>query len=570
MATSSNEPETPGEPERQPPGNETMAAPGYAGGPGGETRAAPAPGNETMAAPGSWTPPPSATGPGTGPGAGAGQPTGWPPQQPPTQHVPPASAWGQPGQPHPGQPTGGYAHTYGGATPPPGGIGTGPGQTPGGGSRGSRTLLLAGIVAGVAVLAVVLVSVLMLRGDDPTEPGTAASEPGTVAEPTTTTTESRVGETVRGVGLKTGDCIDYDTTSASIATFDLVACDGPHLAEVTGLIEHPQAAQAFPGTDELFRFADDCGPVSDDYLGIDSYQTELLAYVLIPDETDWGEGMYRVACLAGTLSGEPLAASVSGAGADHPRGDQVPVVRLAIGDCFGPVDPEAEILSVSIDDTVSLLPCDQHHPGFFFGRSVLHDFPPEAPWPGDEAVDLASDTVCDVQFSRWFGIGTDAGFKYRFWRPTADTWANGERSVYCMVADDRGLPPDLNFADWVPVSLQPVGTCFIFPPDTEYETLDSNLHVNDVPCEAYHHGEIFGSGQLPAGPFPADVVTDTNVACESHFIDYVGVESANSYFKAYVFWTPLAETWEDPGGRDYACSLLAVLPIQGSARGANR
>lgn len=488
-----------------------------------------------------------------GPGSAGGHP------QQPTQAVPgytPSSTY-----PPPHRPPG-----IGGATPPAG-TGTGP-VGPGGGQRA----LLAGVLGGLLALALVTgTAVILTRDDGAPEDDPTRSEPGHGGpEATSVGIDPRIGSTVGGIGLLSGDCIDFDGIAGNIDAFDVVSCETPHVAEVTAQVEHPDAGRAFPGFDELARWsADRCRSSTEAFIGADVLETTLAAITLVPDFDDWAGGLFRVSCLVTAADGGRLTESVRGKGDAYPRSTQVVVGRLRPGDCFDP-GPGLTAFQLGADDLALLADCGAPHDGLFFGRAVLA-FGPAEPFPGIELIDERANELCDAEFARFFGV-QPSGLNYRFWSPDEQSWNLDDRTVHCAVMDERGLSPNLDFTGFRPMFELPVGQCFLFGPEETAEALGLDDRVEPVDCSGEHHGELFGHGELePTGePFPGIDALDTEIAerCIDLFTDYVGITPFDSVSGDFVYWYPNETGWGD-GDLRWACALLTDETSTGSIAGTN-
>lgn len=540
--------------------------------------------------------PPSEPPPGQYPPAQPGQyqPGQYPPSEPPPGQYPPAQPPpGQypPVQPQPGQypdqatqavpnyapPSQGYAdqqaydpyapNQFQGGTPPGGG------QKSGGGQRA----LLAGVLGGLLALGILTgVGVWLTAGsgdeepppdtvalaDDVEESATESTPPSTVAE--------RIGTTVDGLGLLSGDCINYDQTATSVTSFDVVACGTPHVAEIAGQAEHPDAGAGFPGVDELHTWGlEQCQGSSAEFLGTDVLETSLVVNTLVPDFNEWGLGLTSVSCLIQAADGSRLIESVAGRGSSYPRSAAVVVAGLRPGDCFLP-GPGLTAYELGIDDSVELTPCNVAHDGLFFGRGLVDGDAGDA-FPGQDLVDDEGIAICNSEFTRYFGV-THEGFNYRFWSPDQALWDGGDRTIHCAVMDEAGLPTTLDFAAFRPMFSLPIGQCFVFGPEESTDVMRLDDQVEPVDCGQQHHGQLFGFGNLPAtsDPFPGSDPLDEQIAqeCIALFTDYVGVSPFDSVSGDFIYWFPNETGWAS-GDLRWACALLTDELRTGSIEGTN-
>ena len=472
--------------------------------------------------------------------------------------------------------------------PPAGGYGYGqPADgTPGGSGGGGQRALLAGVPGGLLVLGIVTgVALLLTSGndepeaepqallDDQTESDdqTDTSDPGVAdpdADPDPAATD-RIGTSVDGLGLLTGDCINFDPNAASVTQFDIVACETPHIAEISAQAEHPDAGGGFPGVDELHLWGGErCRTASSEFLGTDVLGTTLEATTLVPDFSEWGAGLTSISCLVRAADGARLIESVEGKGASYPRSTEVAVDRLRAGDCFVP-GPGQTAYELGVNDITMLTSCNEPHDGLFFGRALL-DFGPTAAFPGAETIEAEAIELCNTAFTRYFGV-VHEGFNYRFWSPDEALWNLDDRTVHCAVIDENGLPIPLDFASFRPMFDLEIGSCFVFGPEETSADLRLDDQVEPVDCGAQHHGQIFGSGSLPDTdePFPGSEALDTQIAdeCIELFTGFVGISPFDSESGDFIYWFPNETGWETDDLR-WACALLTDELRVGSIEGA--
>lgn len=534
------------------------------------------------AAPPQFTPNPPAAPPqhtpdpryGSSPAAGVGgyAPAG--PPQHPTGDQPGAATEIVSGYAPPSQ-----ANAYG--TPQPaylgGGHTTGPVGPAGGGGR-PRAIIL-GVLGGLVVLGLLAAGALVLAnrddGDDTATGDTATSSTTeastTTTEATTTTTESRVGTSVSGLELATGDCINYDTTGDNIETFDVVTCGTPHLAEIAAQVEHPDAGGAYPGVEGLLGFGSrECLPAVEEFLGVSAAETSLVSNPLVATNEEWSDGLTSVSCLVGSADGDLLIESVEGRGSSYARDTESAVEALRTGDCFDP-QPGVDAFSLVLSDTVQIVSCTEDHAGQYFGQGEVNAGD-GASYPGLETLDTDAVAACDRAFRAYYGLDP-AGVNYRFWSPTETDWNNGERTIHCALIDPDGIAGDLDLAALQPMVSLPIGSCFLYGPAETSESLGIDDRVETIDCADGHEGQLFGFGELSSdgGAFPGSDVVDSQVLdlCVARFEDYVGLSPFDSEFGDFIYWFPNQTGWAD-GDLRWACALLTDEPQAGSIEGANR
>jgi hypothetical protein len=118
-------------------------------------------------------------------------------------------------------------------------------------------------------------------------------------------------------------------------------------------------------------------------------------------------------------------------GAVVEEGDES-VFDLNVGDCFN--DPEE---SEGLISDLTLLPCDQPHDNEVFAL-VNHPAGDGEAFPGDEAMDTFAEEQCLSAFEQYVGLPYEESvFAYVPIKPTAETWADGDREVVCVLYDGQ-------------------------------------------------------------------------------------------------------------------------------------
>lgn len=123
-----------------------------------------------------------------------------------------------------------------------------------------------------------------------------------------------------------------------------------------------------------------------------------------------------------------LAAVLAGCGGGS-EGAEVSVFQIRPGDCF---DDEAAGGQLS---QVDVLPCARPHDNEVF--AIVEDpAPPDAPFPGSEAVRDAAETRCEEPFAPYVGIAY-AQSRYSIFPivPSQATWERGDRQIICALYD---------------------------------------------------------------------------------------------------------------------------------------
>lgn len=122
-------------------------------------------------------------------------------------------------------------------------------------------------------------------------------------------------------------------------------------------------------------------------------------------------------------------ATDSATGADAATTDAVDVFDVGLGDCF---DDGALAQDV---DTITQLPvvdCDGPHDNEVF---AVFDMP-DGSWPGEDAVDQASDEGCLERFEAFVGAAyEESRYVSTSLFPTQGSWKQGDREIVCFLYD---------------------------------------------------------------------------------------------------------------------------------------
>jgi len=411
-----------------------------------------------------------------------------------------------------------------------------------------------GILAGLLTLGIVTALILALGGGDEDAGAETAPQPG---------------EPVEAIDLAAGNCIDPgSTTSASIILRD---CTTAHPAQVTGRLPFPSAGGTYPGADQLELWvAQQCVRSADEYLGTPLLATTLGADHLLPDFDDWAAGDTSVVCTVARLDGVNLDASIQGRGADFPRGAQIPVSRLMVGDCFEP-SGQVDSYQLNSNSQVDLVDCAGLYNGVFFGRGILDAPVSGADFPGDGEIGQLTSEQCGVLFEESFGVSAE-GFNYRYWRPNEQSWNLGDRNILCAVLDADPLSGPFEPADYRPFFDLATGDCFDLGPEETGRSLGLDDQVIPVECSQLHNGQMIGSGPLlaePDTPYPGEEEVEqlAGLECERLFEDFVGISPFESELVNFPFWYPNDSGWGQ-GDRRFACAFVEDVGQVGSLEGA--
>ena len=107
------------------------------------------------------------------------------------------------------------------------------------------------------------------------------------------------------------------------------------------------------------------------------------------------------------------------------------ILSLEVGWCLNDIDqPIAQEMT-----EVPTVPCDQPHQSEVYAEIPID----EASFPGvDSVVDFAAE-VCTQAFESFIGLPyMDSELSFHYYYPTANSWAVGDRSVFCVAYDPAG------------------------------------------------------------------------------------------------------------------------------------
>lgn len=125
--------------------------------------------------------------------------------------------------------------------------------------------------------------------------------------------------------------------------------------------------------------------------------------------------------LFGGSGSAPSATSTSGASTD--------VFQVKVGDCLNDAAVEGEV------STVPTVDCAQPHDSEAFASIAMA----EGDFPGAAAVKTQSEDGCTAQFNKFVGVDYGSStLEYSYYYPTAESWAQGDREILCLIADPAG------------------------------------------------------------------------------------------------------------------------------------
>jgi hypothetical protein len=153
------------------------------------------------------------------------------------------------------------------------------------------------------------------------------------------------------------------------------------------------------------------------------------------DPAATGTGMANAGLALGIVSLLGAAAFVTVAIVQGPSSDTVRYSRLQPGDCYEEPGPTA--------GEVTLQACAGDHDREAFAV-VDHPAPPEAAYPGKEALQSYADRECVSRFANYVGTSLDrSDLRVVFILPSSDAWTDlGFRRIVCGLRSGDGEPLD--------------------------------------------------------------------------------------------------------------------------------
>lgn len=303
------------------------------------------------------------------------------------------------------------------------------------GGHGPGAGAIVAIVAAVLVAVSGLLAWVLLRDDDG-ETVTETAPTTTVVEPTTVPTPPVVdvdvddaadGRLVAVEDLEPAMCFDPGYVSDEATEVEpsmwVVDCSTPHEAEVITTFDSELDDAVYPQA-ELERETEERCAEDLEALDLDDQPNAVQAFYIYPSPDTWAAGDREVICVAqgdGGLEGSVLAS-----------GEVVPILALEPGMCFdlGRVGEERQLAE---GPTVLVVDCATAHDTEVVSvlRTVFEEWDPMI---GDEA-----DDRCAVEIGGLDLAAQPADVRHRFYFPSSDTFAAGDRRITCLVNSEQGL-----------------------------------------------------------------------------------------------------------------------------------
>jgi len=233
--------------------------------------------------------------------------------------------------------------------------------------------------------------------------------------------------------LEVGDC--WNTPSGAddkLGNVEAVPCGDPHDSEVYYQYETDLAE--FPGDDAMFESAaEGCLEEFEAFVGATYDESDLDIRALFPTAGSWDDGDRVVSCSVYAIDDSKLTGSMEGIGpdavaeVDPPGSGNQSVFDLETGDCFNDVAGEED----GEQSTVPVVDCAGPH-----DNEIYYEYSIDArgSYPGEDEVIAGADAVCATEFAAFVGVGlADSDLTYFPVYPTEESWAAGDRVVYCAL-----------------------------------------------------------------------------------------------------------------------------------------
>ena len=109
----------------------------------------------------------------------------------------------------------------------------------------------------------------------------------------------------------------------------------------------------------------------------------------------------------------------------------VSVLSLEVGSCLNDISqPVAQEMT-----EIPAVPCEEPHQSEVYAEVLIE----EASFPGVDAVTEFAIERCESAFEGFVGLSyAESTLSFHYYYPTQNSWAVGDRSVFCVVYDPAG------------------------------------------------------------------------------------------------------------------------------------
>lgn len=224
-----------------------------------------------------------------------------------------------------------------------------------------------------------------------------------------------------------GDCININDIDIWKAE-----CDEPHDAEVIHAQQFDDdLVDQYVHTDapELCARLTEASDYTDD---VRRGSFQLSSWVDSSDVEEPEAGDHLI-CVAEPYGGTKLDAPLPRDDGPRQAGTETALYDLEVGDCF---DEPGGATADELIGFVRVLPCDQGHELELI--SVVVVAAPDPAYPGDTAIEERAEE-CLSRFATYLDIPyDDSRYDSSYYSPTEESWSQGDRTIFCMVADPDG------------------------------------------------------------------------------------------------------------------------------------
>jgi len=211
----------------------------------------------------------------------------------------------------------------------------------------------------------------------------------------------------------------------------------------------------------------------------------------------------------------------------------------------------------------STVDCDSPHIGEVFAVTLLSD-PAGAPLPSEEALQMQASDYCNDALAEVTGVaGQTSAIPVRFFRPTPESWIQGDREIACFV--EYPEPTDRPLSDIDPLrDLGLVSVYALAPGDcVANETLADVVSLDLVDCVQPHWYEAFATTSLDGDNFPGDDAVEDVAGgyCQGQFATYSSSDDSSLLLESAG---PTEFTWTELGDRLLVCLVTSSSERTGS------
>ena len=130
------------------------------------------------------------------------------------------------------------------------------------------------------------------------------------------------------------------------------------------------------------------------------------------------------------------ATDTPGTGGGHREWGLISVSELQVGDCFNNIEADPNMAPT----VVPLASCDGSHSNEVFNKVQIDDSK-YSTVPTDDEMLAEMRSACLDAFESYVGIDLDSSsYLVRTYKPSSETWKNGDRTIICLIDSQPGSP----------------------------------------------------------------------------------------------------------------------------------